>query len=79
MEKNDGQNMARRIGWLSGLAALGLALARLTRLLQPQVEGPPWPLVLAAAALLGGSFAWVARAYRLSLSTTVALRTGADC
>jgi transglutaminase-like putative cysteine protease len=65
--------MARRLGWLSGIAALGLALARLTRLLQPQVEGPPWPLVLTAAAVLGATFAWAARSYRLAPIPTVAL------
>ncbi len=65
--------MARRLGWLSGVAAIGLALARLTRLLQPQVEGPPWPLVLTAAAVLGATFAWAARSYRLSLTSTVVL------
>ena len=74
MEEGDGQNMARRLGWLSGIAAIGLALARLARLLQPQVEGPPWPLVLTAAAVLGATFAWAARSYRLSPGPHLAIQ-----
>lgn len=58
--------MARRLGWLTGVAGIALALARLTRLLQPQSDGPPWLLVLAAAAVLGGTIAWAGRTYRLS-------------
>lgn len=68
--------MARRLGGLIGAAAVLLALARLTRLLQPQVDGPPWELVLGAAAVLGAVVTWTAIAYRLGTAWIVALGTG---
>ena len=65
--------MARRFGWLTGSAGIGLALWRLTRLLQPQAEGPAWQVVLAAATVLGIVVTWTARSYRLSPALTAAL------
>ncbi len=67
MDDDDQPNMARRLGWLSAAAGIALALARMNRLLQPNTgEGPPWQLVLAAAAVLGAVFTWTALTYRLS-------------
>lgn len=41
-----------------GAASAGLALVRLGRLLRPTVEGPPWQLPIAAAAVLGAALTW---------------------
>lgn len=72
MDDGDQPNMARRLGWLSAAAGLTLALARMGRLLQPNTgEGPPWQLVLVAAAVLGAAFTWTAVAYRLPIWATV--------
>lgn len=58
--------MANNVRWLTGVAALALVFARLTRLLQPTVDGPSWLLVLSAMAALGGVVTWIARSYRVS-------------
>lgn len=58
--------MANHLRWLTGVAAIGLVLARLTRLLQPSTAGPSWMMVLMAMAALGGVTTWLARSYRVS-------------
>lgn len=65
--------MARRVGWLIGATGIGLALWRLTRLLQPQAEGPAWQIVLAASTVLGVVVTWTALSYRLSPVLTTAI------
>jgi transglutaminase-like putative cysteine protease len=65
--------MVQRVVWLSGSAAIVLTLVRLGRLLQPQTEGPPWQVVLLAAVVLGAVFTWLARSYRLSAVSVLAL------
>ncbi|MBN2114305.1 MAG: transglutaminase domain-containing protein [Acidimicrobiia bacterium] len=57
--------MVYRFTWLAGIAGILFALVRLERLLRSSVEGLPWELVLAAAALLGGALTWAGLAYRL--------------
>lgn len=68
--------MVERRVWLTGFVVVGLVLARLGRLLQPQAEGPAWQVVLAAAVALGTVFTWVARSYRLSRLGIVAVNVG---
>ena len=55
-----------QLRWLSGLAALVLVIARLTRLLQPPSSGPSWVVILISMAVLGGVITWIATTYRLS-------------
>jgi transglutaminase-like putative cysteine protease len=66
LDSGDFPDMARRLGTLTGAAALLLGLARLGRLVAP-AEGSDvsWQVVLLAAAVLGGVTAWVTIAYRL--------------
>lgn len=53
------------LGWIAALAAAGLALARLDRLLTAGTRGGAWQLVLVAAALLGGVATFTTLAWRL--------------
>lgn len=64
--------MVYRYSWVAGVAGGLFALGRLERLLRPSTEGPPWELVVLAAAVLGGAITWAALAYRLS-TVTVAI------
>lgn len=57
--------MGYRMTWLAGAAGIGLAIARLERLLQGTIEGPPWEVVLLAAAVLGAAVTWAMRSYRM--------------
>ncbi len=57
---------------LIGIAAILLALARLGRLLEPTVSGPPWPVVLIAATLLGAGVTALTRGARASAPLAVA-------
>jgi transglutaminase-like putative cysteine protease len=57
--------MVYRFSWVAALAAIGLAMARLERLLRSGTEGLPWEVVIVAAAVLGGAITWAAIAYRL--------------
>lgn len=54
--------MVNRLGLLAALAAVGLALIRLSRLLTPGPEGASWLPVALAAALIGGAATAVALA-----------------
>lgn len=66
--------MARRLGGLIGAAALLLALARMARLVEAADTGTvAWPIVLAAAAVLGGVVTWVATTYRLTAWAAIPL------
>jgi transglutaminase-like putative cysteine protease len=67
--------MARRLGTLTGTAALALALARLGRLIAP-AEGSDvsWQVVLVAAAVLGGVTAWLSIAYRLPVWAAIPIQ-----
>ncbi len=58
--------MARHLRWLTGVLALLLATARLTRLLQPTSSGPSWVVIVLAMAVMGGVITWVAASYRIS-------------
>ncbi len=53
MESCDGSNMVKRLTWIIGLAAIVLAMARLTRLLDGTALGPPWAETLVIATGLG--------------------------
>lgn len=72
MDESDTEDMVKRFVWLTGALTFGISLARLGRLLQPQVNGPAWQVVLAAAAVLGFTFTWAARSYRLSVPASIA-------
>ncbi len=65
--------MANKLRWLTGVAALALVFARLTRLLQPTIDGPPWILVLSAMAALGGVVTWITRSYRVSWASIASI------
>lgn len=58
---------------LTGVLAIGLALLRLGRLLEPSVEGAPWPLVLVGATVLGALITWALRSVGASLGATIAV------
>ncbi len=60
-------DMVHRVSWLAGAMALALGLLRLGRLLRPAASGPPWQLILIAAALLGIVITWACLTYRLRL------------
>jgi transglutaminase-like putative cysteine protease len=59
------------LGWLAALAAAGLALARLDRLLTAGLRGGAWQLVLVAAALLGGVATFTTLAWGIRLRWVV--------
>ena len=58
--------MVYRFSWIAGIAGIGLALARVERLLRASVEGLPWEFILVATALLGATITWAGLSYRLS-------------
>jgi len=66
-----------RYGWLAGIAGGLFALGRLERLLRPSTEGPPWELVVLAAAVLGAALTWAGLAYRLSTVTVAVVNLAA--
>jgi transglutaminase-like putative cysteine protease len=66
-----------RYSWLAGIAGGLFALARLERLLRASTEGPPWELVVIAAAVLGAAITWAGLAYRLSTATVVVVNLAA--
>lgn len=76
MGESDGQVMGNRLGKLIGVAAIALGLARLDRLLEPSIEGPPWQVVLVGAAVLGGLLTWATSSARLGRWSGLSL-TGA--
>lgn len=51
--------MDRRLGRIAGVAAVGLALARMGRLVIAGEGLPQWPALFLAAALLGGVLFWL--------------------
>ncbi len=51
--------MGRTLGRLAGLLALALAIGRAGRLFETGPDQPPWQLILAAAAFLGGVAWWL--------------------
>ena len=51
--------MGLRIGQLTGLLALALALARCARLFEAGPDQPPWQLILLATAILGAIAWWL--------------------
>lgn len=57
--------MVYRVSWIAGVAGIGLALARATRLLRPSTDGLAWQLILIAAVALGAAITWAAVGYRL--------------
>ncbi len=77
MGESDGQVMGNRLGKLIGVAAIGLALARLDRLLEPSIEGPAWQLVLVGAAVLGGLLTWAVSSARLGRWAGLSMTGGA--
>lgn len=50
---------------------MALALLRLERLLRPSVEGAPWPIALAAGAVMGGIITWALRGRWSTISANV--------
>ena len=66
MENRNGAFVVNRLGWIAGIAGIGLALARAERLLRSSVEGLPWELILVTAAVLGATITWAGLSYRLS-------------
>lgn len=50
--------MAQRLGWLVGLAGLGLVILRLGRVLEPAVDTPDWRVIVPAAAVGGVLVTW---------------------
>lgn len=65
--------MVYRFSWIAGIAGIGLALARAERLLRSSIEGMPWELILATAAVLGATITWAGLSYRLSGRTVAAI------
>ncbi|NOY55017.1 MAG: DUF3488 domain-containing protein [Actinobacteria bacterium] len=53
--------MGNRWSWIAGTAGMALAILRLERLLRPSVEGAPWPIAVAAGAVMGGIITWALR------------------
>src|SRR5690606_31023074 len=71
LEPGDEDDMARRLGWLVGAAAILLVLARLTQVLEPAADTPDWRLIVPAAALGGILVTWATA--RLSPDRQVAI------
>lgn len=71
--ESDGQVMGNAFSRLIGVVAIGLALARLDRLLEPSIEGPAWQLVLIGSAVLGGLVTWVIASARLGRAAGLAI------
>ncbi|MGQ0849076.1 MAG: transglutaminase family protein [Actinomycetota bacterium] len=61
--------MDGRLGWLAALAAIGLALARLGRLIEPIPEGGSWQVVVLLAIVVGGAVTASGQAARLGAGT----------
>lgn len=59
MELGGKELVGRGLGQLAGVVAFALALLRLNRLLQSGPGIPRWPLILIAAAVLGGVVWWL--------------------
>ncbi len=57
--------MGYRLSAVAGIAAIGLALARLQRLFLPSIDGLPWEIAVAASALLAAALTWAMIAYGL--------------
>ncbi len=53
--------MGNRWSGLAATAAVVLAILRLERLLRPTTEGAPWPIAIAAGALMGAVITWALR------------------
>lgn len=69
--------MGNRLHPLIGVAAVALALARLDRLLEPSIDGPPWQIVLAGAAVAGALLTWAMTPARIGRGVMVAVHVGA--
>lgn len=72
VERANNETMAQ-FRWLTGVLALLLMAARLTRLLQPVTAGPSWMVILLSLSVLGGVITWIASTYRLSWRTVFTL------
>ena len=57
--------MVYRVSWLTGIAGMALALARVDRLLLDSTGGLPWQVVLIASAVIGATISWAGVAYRV--------------
>ena len=57
--------MVYRYSWVAGLAAIGFALWRLARLLEPTQSGVRWQVIVVAALVVGGVVTWTAVNYRM--------------
>jgi hypothetical protein len=71
LDAKHGEDVGTRLGWLTALAALALALARLTRLVDSGAPTEAWPLIVLAAAVLGGTMAMLAASARLPLAALI--------
>jgi transglutaminase-like putative cysteine protease len=67
--------MGRNLGRIAGLLAVVLALARAGRLFETGPDQPPWQLILAAAAFLGGIAWWLLSELISALRPRVAVFT----
>ena len=69
--------MVYRLSWLTGVAGIALALARVDRLLLDSSGGLPWQVVLVASAVLGATISWAGVAYRLHGALLTVIHLGA--
>ena len=69
--------MVYRLSWLTGIAGIALALARVDRLLLDSTGGLPWQVVLIASAVLGATISWAGVAYRLHGALLTAIHLAA--
>jgi len=53
--------MGNRWSWIAGTVGIVLTIIRLERLLRPATEGAPWPIAVAAGAVMGGIITWALR------------------
>ncbi len=71
VENCNGDVVGFRLSWIAGIAGIALALARMQRLLRPSLDGLPWEIILAAAAILGGAITWALMASRVRFRLVV--------
>lgn len=69
--------MGYRFSWVAGIAGIVFALARAERLLRSSIDGIPWEIILAVAAVLGATLTHAGLAYRLRGRTIAAINLGA--
>jgi transglutaminase-like putative cysteine protease len=57
--------MAYRLSWIAGTLGVILALARVSRLVRPVVDGVPWQVIVVSAAALGAAITWAVLTFGL--------------